>query len=198
MRGSRGGAAIFLPLGFMLGLVLVSASVMGCGGSVAAKRGTAIDSPVTGDGVGSRSQRPGTPAPVAVVNWEAFGHTSAALDQRVRAVAEDLRSSHPVRSAAELASLRLVQRGRDLVMAGRADSAIDLLERSLAMWGRNGFADVYLGYAHHQLGRPRTALGFAERAGQGLPPDARVRGELQGLTRSIQANSPGSLADPPI
>ncbi|MFT4570104.1 MAG: tetratricopeptide (TPR) repeat protein [Hyphomicrobiaceae bacterium] len=132
---------------------------------------------------------PQRPRPVAVTNWEAFAHSSAGLDRRVRDVATDLASAAPRHPPAELASLRLSQRARDLIDAGRPETAVDLLERAIAMYGRDGFAYLYLAYAHHQLGRPAIASGFAGRAEQALPANRFILGELAGLRASIRANS---------
>ncbi len=127
-------------------------------------------------------------------NWEAFAHASAALDRQVAALVADQAAARPRHSPAELASLRLAQRARDMTNEGRVEATIDLAERAIALWGGNGFANLWLAYAHHQSGRPRTAEAFASRAGSALPADAYVLGELAGLRASIRANMSGPVS----
>ena len=133
------------------------------------------------------------PRPAAAVNWERFTYTSATLDDRVRILAAGLRAQRPTVDPAELAGLRLTAEARNLLGRGLPESAVDLLERAIALSGRNGFAYLFLAYAHHQLGRPGRAAGFVESAGQYLPVDVGVRAELEGLRRSVAAagGSPG-------
>lgn len=191
---ARAGRA--LPLFLALGLVASAAS---CGGRVQSRpepsqyptsRGPEAGPHRPGQVVPPGS-RPASARAPQVRDWEAFRHASAALDARIASVSGSLRSGSSPGAAGRLASLRLAARGRDLIIAGKPESAIDVLERALASSGNNGFADLYLSYAHHQLGHSRNALEFARRAQPSLPRDPWVLAELEGLRASIRASNPG-------
>lgn len=129
--------------------------------------------------------------PLRIENWEAFTNTSRALGREISEGAHALRAAGPGARPADLASLRMTAEARDLIRAGNVERARDLLDRALELDGRNGFAYLYLAYANHLSGRFDQAASFAERAGRYLPRDPYVRGELEGLSKTVRLNASG-------
>lgn len=128
-------------------------------------------------------------APVKVENWEAFLHASEALQKEIRERAAALKKGPAGNQPAELASLRMTNRARGMIEKGSPGSALELLERSISMYKGNGYAYMFLAYVHHLQGRSARGAEFLSSARRYLPPDPRVHGELEGLSRSIKSNT---------
>ena len=143
----------------------------------------------------ARVYRPAPPPePIAVTDWRAFRHVGRALARRIDGAS--LAVGRGQGKPAVLASLRLVDEAAGLVAAGELARGLDLLERALAVDGRNGFAYLYLCVAHHRAGRSQRAAGFLDPARRYLPPNPYVLGEWEGLRAAVvAAQVAGSGAD---
>ncbi|HXC52759.1 MAG TPA: hypothetical protein VN634_17880 [Candidatus Limnocylindrales bacterium] len=119
-----------------------------------------------------------------------FRQTGAALDDEIDRRASDLASGPIGNRAAELASLRLVASARDLLDSGSPDGAREALERAVSLYGRNGYAYLWLAYVEHLQRRPhwenRAATLLAD-ARRDLPSARKVRAELEELEHAIGA-----------
>ncbi len=119
-----------------------------------------------------------------------FRQTAAALDEEIDRRANDLASGPIGNRAAELASLRLVASARDLLDSGSPDGAREALERAVSLYGRNGYAYLWLAYVEYLQRRPhwenRAATLLAD-ARQDLPSARKMRAELEDLEHVIGA-----------
>lgn len=196
MRVSSFPRAVWLGI-----LVLLLGLGSGCGSTQSRRVPDAPGVPAARPGVGQNEPgRPSGPVPrqplpprqelPRVPDWEAFSHTQASLDGQIEGLAAELRGGGAGGNAGRLASLRLASRGAALLRDGRPESSVDVLDRAVAGWGGNGFAYLYLSYAHHQLGHSRNAWEFARRAESSLPRERWVLAELAGLKASIRASNP--------
>lgn len=143
------------------------------------------------------AKRAGKPADesggyAALSDWEAFERTRRSLRGAIDRRAKALRGGAVGNLAAELASLRMSAKAPALIDKGSLDGAVELLERAVSMYGGNGYAYLFLAYVHHVEGRPDRAAGFLSSARRYLPADKGVRGEVEGLARSIRASGPSS------
>lgn len=129
----------------------------------------------------------------ALPDWESFSRTREYLDKEIGRRAKALRQGAVGNLAAELASLRMSAKAPALIDKGSLDAAIELLERAVSMYGGNGFAYLFLAYVHHVEGDPGRASGFLSSARRYLPADKGVRGETEGLGRSISQSAPVSF-----
>ncbi len=128
----------------------------------------------------------------ALSDWEAFTRTRRSLGGEIDRRAKALRSGAVGNLAAELASLRMSAKAPALIDKGSLDGAVELLERAVSMYGGNGYAYLFLAYVHHVEGHPDRAAGFLSSARRYLPSDKGVRGEAEGLARSIRGSGPSS------
>lgn len=84
-------------------------------------------------------------------------------------------------SATRLTHLRMTEAARGALADGSTERALDLLERAIAIDGREGFAYLYLGYAYVRRGEVERAREFLEQAGRLLPPDPALGQEVAHL-----------------
>ncbi len=133
----------------------------------------------------------------ATADWEAFANTRRMLGAEIVRRAAILHERAVGNLGAELASLRMSAKAPELIDKGSMDGALELLERALSMYAGNGYAYLFLAYVHHVEGRPDRATGFIGSARRYLPADKGVRGEVEGLARSIRASGPGASASRP-
>lgn len=129
---------------------------------------------------------PRAPAVEPAGDWESFSQSGVALRAEIDERADAMNAGPIGSRGVELASLRLAASGRDLIDAGSLDGALEALQRAISLYGRNGYAYLFLAYVHHVQGRGAQAAEFAASAGRYLPQDAGVRAELEGLTTSIR------------
>jgi len=130
----------------------------------------------------------------ASADWESFARTRKSLGAEIARRSEALRAGAVGNRAAELASLRMSAKAPALIDKGALDGAVELLERALSMDGGNGYAYLFLAYLNHVRGHSDQAAAFLGSARRYLPADKGVRGEVEGLARSMRASGPsGSL-----
>ena len=132
----------------------------------------------------------------ALPDWESFSRTREFLGKEIDRRAKALRQGAMGNLAAELASLRMSAKAPALIDKGSLDGAVDLLERAVSMYGGNGYAYLFLAYVQHVKGDTGRATGFLSSARRYLPADKGVRGEVEGLARSISQSAPTSFLRP--
>ncbi len=105
------------------------------------------------------------------------------LEQAIAVAQADRSSSGPSR----LAHLKMTERAAAQIAEGKLERAVDLLERALAIEGRDGFAYFYLARAHLALGSARQSLEFNRRAAALLPTDRELSRELRQQREAARA-----------
>ncbi|MBI5504824.1 MAG: tetratricopeptide repeat protein [Deltaproteobacteria bacterium] len=180
--------------------VALAVSVQGCSLGGAKNAATGKKSAKASQQAGAK--RAGKPVDesggyAALSDWEAFERTRRSLGAEIDRRAKALRGGAVGNLAAELASLRMSAKAPVLIDKGSLDGAVELLERAVSMYGGNGYAYLFLAYVHHVEGRPDQAAGFLSSARRYLPADKGVRGETEGLARSIRASGPSAGGSAP-
>lgn len=122
----------------------------------------------------------------------AFPHTTASLRAEIQARAEATSHGPIGNLAVELASLRLAATSLDLIDAGSLGGALETLERSISLWGKNGYAYTFLAYVQQAQGRSDRAAEYLATAGRYLPRDRAVRGEFEALDASVRHSTPAT------
>jgi len=100
------------------------------------------------------------------------------------------RAEYAADSATRVTHLRMTDAARRMLAEDSTERALDLLERAIAVEGREGFAYLYLGYIYLRRGeieRAREFLGQAERL---LPADPQLAQEVARL-RGLAGSGPG-------
>jgi Flp pilus assembly protein TadD len=91
------------------------------------------------------------------------------------------RAEYGADSATRLTNLRMTDAARRTLVEGATERALDLLERAIAVDGREGFAYLYLGYIYVRRGEVDRAREFLDQAERLLPPDAQLGQEVAHL-----------------
>lgn len=90
-------------------------------------------------------------------------------------------------TARRAASRRLVERGEELLAAGRTAEAAALLERAVRVDPSNGFAFLALGRARVAAGEADRALGLLERASTLLRAHPQAAAEADSLREALRS-----------
>jgi tetratricopeptide (TPR) repeat protein len=91
------------------------------------------------------------------------------------------RAEYGTDGATRLTHLRMTEAARRMLAQDVTERALDLLERAIAVDGREGFAYLYLGYVYVRRGESGRAKEFLDQAARLLPPDEALRYELDNL-----------------
>jgi hypothetical protein len=123
-----------------------------------------------------------------------FPATTAALQREIDRLADELGQGPIGDRATELASLRLAASARDLVLSESPGGAREALDRAVSLYGRNGYAYLWLACVDHLEHRSDRAGRWLAKAGRDLPADRKIRGELHGLARRVDPAAAGRSA----
>jgi tetratricopeptide (TPR) repeat protein len=121
---------------------------------------------------------------------------TAVLDDLIAAGERAQRISGRGVDPKRMAHLHMTRAARDLMADGRTERARDMLERAIAVDGREGFGYLYLAELHLEAGRPEQARVFLDRAVALLPPDSRLSAEIDALRARTGALSMAEQAVP--
>jgi len=87
--------------------------------------------------------------------------------------------------AERLASLRFVDRARDLMSRDRNEEALDLLERSMGLDGGSWYTWLYMAEAWRRGGDPARGRVYLEKLDGRVPDDDRLALEIELLRRQV-------------